>query len=73
MPDESEMLSFRLSTENLNVAIEILRKLGGLGEYPAAYQALVLSEAVGSSWLRRVRSASNVGSLMRCRTASSGC
>ena len=37
MPDESEMLSFRLSTENLNVAIEILRKGGGLAQYAAAY------------------------------------
>jgi len=45
MPDESEMLSFRLSTENLNVAIEILRKGGGLAQYAAAYQALVLERS----------------------------
>ena len=45
MPDESEMLSFRLSTENLNVAIEILRKGGGLAQYPVAYQALVLERS----------------------------
>jgi hypothetical protein len=38
-------LSFPVSTENLNGAIELLRKLGGLAQYPEAYQALVLERS----------------------------
>jgi len=43
MPDNgSDALSFRISTENLHRAIEILRPLGGLAVYPKAYQVLLL-------------------------------
>ncbi len=45
MVDDPNSLSFRVSTENLNGAIEILRALGGLAQYPAAYQALVLERS----------------------------
>jgi hypothetical protein len=38
-------LSFPVSTENLNGAIELLRSLGGLAQYPEAYQALVLERS----------------------------
>lgn len=45
MADDPDSLSFRVSTENLNGAIETLRALGGLGPYPEAYQALVLERS----------------------------
>jgi hypothetical protein len=45
MADEPERLSFGVSTENLNAAIEILRQTGGLSVYPDAYQALVLERS----------------------------
>jgi hypothetical protein len=45
MVDEPDRLSLRVSTENLNRAIEILRALGGLALYPEAHQALVLERS----------------------------
>jgi hypothetical protein len=37
--------AWRVSTENLNGAVQILPEHGGLGEYPEAYQALVLERS----------------------------
>jgi hypothetical protein len=45
MADEPEPLSFHVSAENLNAAIEALKALGGLALYPVAYQALVLERS----------------------------
>jgi hypothetical protein len=45
MPEDPETLSLRVSTENLNGAIEILRALGGLAVHPQAHQALVLERS----------------------------
>jgi hypothetical protein len=45
MVDDPDLLWFRVSTENLNRAIEILRALGGLAQHPEAYQALVLERS----------------------------
>jgi hypothetical protein len=45
MTDDADSLSFRVSTESLNGAIEILREAGGLSRYPEAYQALVLERS----------------------------
>jgi hypothetical protein len=45
MADDPDGLSVRVSTENLNRAIEILRALGGLALYPEAHQALVLERS----------------------------
>jgi hypothetical protein len=45
MPDDPDMLSFRVTTANLNGAIQILLDRGGLAEYPLAYQALVLERS----------------------------
>ena len=42
LDDPDNLLSFRVSTENLTAAMEILRTLGGLALYPEAYQAIVL-------------------------------
>jgi hypothetical protein len=36
-----DALSFHVTNANLNSAIEILRRLGGLERYPEAYQVLV--------------------------------
>jgi len=41
MADDPEPLSFHVSAENLNAAIEALKALGRLALYPVAYQALV--------------------------------
>jgi hypothetical protein len=45
MPDDPDMVSFRLSAENLNGASRILLERGGIEQYPAAYQALVLERS----------------------------
>jgi hypothetical protein len=45
MPDDPNTLSFRLSAEKLNGAIRILLERGGIEQYPAAYQALVLERS----------------------------
>jgi hypothetical protein len=45
MADDPNVLSFRVSPENLNGAIQILLERGGLAEYPQAYQALVLERS----------------------------
>jgi hypothetical protein len=45
MADDPASLSFHVSTENLNAAIEMLKALGGLALYPTAYQALVLERS----------------------------
>ena len=45
MADDTDTLAFRVSTENLNGAIEILRALGGLEAYPEAYQVLILERS----------------------------
>jgi hypothetical protein len=45
MVDDIDTLAFRVSTENLNGAIEILRALGGLEAYPEAYQVLILERS----------------------------
>jgi hypothetical protein len=45
MPDDPDALSFRVTTANLNGAIQILLERGGLAEYPLAYQALVLERS----------------------------
>jgi hypothetical protein len=45
MVDFPDSVAFRVSTADLNGAIEILRALGGLAEHPAAYQALVLERS----------------------------
>jgi hypothetical protein len=42
MMDDPGSVSLRVSTENLNAAVELLRARGGLGSYPQAYQILVL-------------------------------
>jgi hypothetical protein len=41
VPDDPDLLSLRVSTENLNSAIEVLRVRGGPALYPRAYQVLV--------------------------------
>jgi hypothetical protein len=41
MPDDTDMLSFRVTTPNLNGAIE-MRAPRGLEVHPEAYQVLVL-------------------------------
>jgi hypothetical protein len=43
--DDPDTLSLRVSSENLHRAIERLGELGGLGEFPEAYQALVLERS----------------------------
>ncbi len=43
--DFPDSVAFRVSTADLNGAIEILRTLGGLAEHPLAYQALVLERS----------------------------
>lgn len=45
MPDDPGTVSFRLSAENLNGAIRILLERGGVEQYPAGYQALVLERS----------------------------
>jgi hypothetical protein len=45
MPDDPDALSFRVTTANLNGAIQILLERGGLAAYPLAYQALVLERS----------------------------
>jgi hypothetical protein len=45
MPDDPDALSFRVTTANLNGAIQILLERGGLAEYPLAYQALVFERS----------------------------
>lgn len=45
MPDDPYALSFRVTTANLNGAIQMLLESGGLAEYPLAYQALVLKRS----------------------------
>jgi hypothetical protein len=45
MPDDPDALSFRVTTANLNGAIQILLERGGLAEYPLAYQTLVLERS----------------------------
>ena len=45
MPDDPDALSFRVTSPNLNAAIEMLKALGGIALYPAAYQALVLERS----------------------------
>jgi hypothetical protein len=45
MPDDADSLSFRVTTANLNGAIELLRERGGLAEYPVANQTLVLERS----------------------------
>lgn len=44
-PDDPDALAFRVSTENLRAAIEILLEGGGLAQYPTAYQALVFERS----------------------------
>jgi hypothetical protein len=45
MADDPDALSFRISNESLTKAIEILLERGGLAQYPAEYQALVLERS----------------------------
>jgi hypothetical protein len=45
MPDDAETLSFNVSTEALHKAIDTLRALGGLENYPEAHQVLVLERS----------------------------
>jgi hypothetical protein len=45
MADEPDSVSFRVSTENLDRAIRMLRALGGLNLYPVAHQVLVLERS----------------------------
>jgi hypothetical protein len=45
MVHEPDTVAFRVSTENLLSAIEMLRELGGLEAYPEAYQILVLERS----------------------------
>ena len=45
MDAEPESLSFRVSTESLNGAIEILRAMNGFAEHPEVYQALILERS----------------------------
>jgi hypothetical protein len=45
MADDPDAVSFRISNESLTKAIEILLERGGLSQYPAAYQALVLERS----------------------------
>jgi hypothetical protein len=45
MADDPDAVSFRISNESLTKAIEILLERGGLAQYPAAYQALVLERS----------------------------
>ena len=45
MVEDSDTLSFRVSTPHLTTAIEILREQGGLAAHPEAYQALVLERS----------------------------
>jgi hypothetical protein len=44
-PDDADVLSFRVTTANLNGVIQKLRERGGLAEYPVAYQVLVLERS----------------------------
>jgi len=45
MPDDPDSLLLRVSTQNLNGAVERLKALGGLAQYPEAYQTLVLERS----------------------------
>jgi hypothetical protein len=45
MADEPAMLAFRVSSQNLTDAIEMLKAQRGLELYPEAYQALVLERS----------------------------
>jgi hypothetical protein len=43
--DDPDTLSLRVANENLHRAIDRLEALGGLGEFPEAYQTLVLERS----------------------------
>jgi hypothetical protein len=45
MSEDPGTRQLRVSSENLNRAIEVLRALGGLERYPEAHQALVLERS----------------------------
>jgi hypothetical protein len=45
MVEDPNPLAFRVSAEALHGAIEALHALGGLEQYPEAYQALILERS----------------------------
>jgi hypothetical protein len=71
--DFPDSVAFRVSTADLNGAIEILRTLGGLAEHPLAYQALVLERSRQELQSLRWRSGSLARYSRRCRRPSSNC